>query len=121
MSPCRSRSVEAFYVDVQVTGSVHQAVSTVVIVVEIIPHLQCIGGNPGVYFIVSQNRDIESILYIRTDIEIRGVVFTKKDRICQYLVAGQRPNQQIGGIVGGIVFVFLPLIGNRWDRTLHIG
>lgn len=70
----RSCAVVALDVNIKITRAIQKAVTAVVVVVEIIPDTQCIGRNAGIDLAVAQDRDVEPVVDVRPDIEIRGVV-----------------------------------------------
>ena len=87
---------------------------------EVVLGVHGVGGNAGVHLAVTQNRNVESVMGVGPHVEIRGVVPSQIDRISQYAVALDGADQQVRRIVGCIVAVLLPLIGNRRNGALHI-
>ena len=117
----RSCAVGTVHVDIEVARAVQKAVAAVVVVVEIIPNAQCIGRNAGIYLAVAQDRDVEPVVDVRPDIEIRGVVTAQINVVGQHFRSPHSTDQKIRGIRGGIVRILLTLVGNGRHRSLHIG
>ena len=84
-------------------------------------HIDGIAANAGIDLAVAQDRDIEPVMRVGPDIEIRGVVSSEVNIISQYFRPAHGADQQIRGICRGIFRVLLPLVGNRSDDALHIG
>lgn len=74
----------------------------------------------GVDLIVAQNADVERMVRIGSDIEIRGVVLTEVDAVVQHAAAPQGAYQQKNGMFGGIVEVLLLLGNNSGHRALPV-
>ena len=84
-------------------------------------HIDGIAANAGIYLAVTQDRDIEPVMRVGPDIEIRGVVSSEVNIISQYFRPAHGADQKIRGIRGGIFRVLLTLVGNGRHHALHIG
>ena len=85
-----------------------------------IVHVDGIAAYTGIDFVVAQDRNIESVVTVRPNVEIRGVVTAQIDVIGQHFRSPHGADQQIGGIRGGILRVLLTLVGDRRYRTLPV-
>ena len=119
-STCRGRAVWAVHINIEIARAVQQAVAAVIVVVEIIPDAQRIGGDAGVDLTIAQDRDIEPVVDVRPNIEIRGVISAQIDVIGQHFLSPHGADQQTRGIRGSIFRVLLPLVGNRRNQILQI-
>ena len=86
-----------------------------------IMHIDGIAANAGIDLAVAQDQDVEPVMYVRPDVEIRSVVSSEINIISQYFRPAHGADQQIRGIRGGILRVLLTLVGNGRHRSLHIG
>ena len=84
-------------------------------------HIDGIAANAGIDLAVAQDRDIEPVMRVGPDIEIRSVVSSEINIISQYFRPAHGADQKIRGIRRGILRVLLLLVGNRSDDALHIG
>lgn len=105
----------------QVARAVQKAVAAVVVVVEVVPHPNCVGTHAGVDVAVAQYRDVQPIVAVGKYVEVRSVVLSKINRIGQNTIAALGTQAQIGRMGRGIRSVFLPLVGNGGILALRIG
>ena len=85
-----------------------------------IVHVDGIAAYTGIDFVVAQDRNIESVVTVCPNVEIRGVVSSEVNIISQYFRPAHSADQQIRSIRGSIVRVLLTLVGNRGNNTLHV-
>ena len=84
-------------------------------------HRGGVGRDARVGRIVIHEGDVEPVVTVRPDVEVRSVVLSEIDRVGQYPVPAHGADQQIRGAARSVRGVLLPLVGDGCDRPLRIG
>lgn len=113
--------VAAFDFEVQRAAIVLHAVSVDRGLLQIVPYAEDVGGYARVDFVVAPDRDVEGVARVGPDVEIRGGVLPQIDAIGQHLLAARRADQEIGGVLGGVIAVLQPWVDDGGIRPLRVG
>ena len=117
----RQRCGVAIHLDEQFTHNVVGAVPADHIAAVGVIDVKLITAHTGIHLAVAEDRDVEAVMRIGPDVEIRGIVLTQINAVGQCFCTACRPNEQVRSILGSVIGVLLPLVGNRRHDTLHIG
>ena len=97
------------------------AVTVVAVAVDSIPYVDRVAAHACIDFIVASDGNVEGVARVGPDVEIRGGVLTQIDAIGQHLFTACRADQEIGGVLGGVIAVLQPRVGDGGIHTLRVG